>query len=206
MNKIAKVIFLGESGVGKTSILNRIIENKFDNEVQNTMGIDIKKKVYFNEYSNNKITFNFIDTAGQERFSCITKNYVHNSNIILFVFDDEKSFLKIEEKYIPLCENNLDLKKCILILIQSKSDLIINTSENNLFHEGRKLSQKINAFFISVSSKDGNNINALYDYICKESEKNINLLSNPKPKINLKNPNNTLNNISSFIKILCPLF
>ena len=205
MNKIAKVIFLGESGVGKTSILNRIIENQFDNDLPNTMGIDIKKKVYFNQYSNNKIKFNFIDTAGQERFLCITKNYIHNSNIILFVFDDEKSFLKIEEKFIPLCENYLDLKKCIVILIQSKSDLIKNISENNLFIEGRKLSKKINAFFISVSSKDGNNINALYDYICKESEKNMSILNNPKPKISLKDPNK-LKDFSSLFKIVCPLF
>ena len=190
MNKIAKVIFLGESGVGKTSILNRIIENQFDNDLPNTMGIDIKNKVYFNQYSNNKINFNFIDTAGQERFLCITKNYIHNSNIILFVFDDEKSFLKIEEKFIPLCENYLDLKKCIVILIQSKSDLIKNISENNLFIEGRKLSKKINA---------------LYDYICKESEKNMSILNNPKPKISLKDPNK-LKDFSSLFKIVCPLF
>ena len=205
MNKIAKVIFLGESGVGKTCILKRIIENKYDNDTSNTLGIDIKTKYYYNEFSKNKIKFNFIDTAGQERFLTFTKNYLNGSNIILFVFDDEKSFLKIEEKYIPLCENSLDLSKCILILIQSKNDLLKNIDGNNLYNEGRKLSQKLNAFFISVSSLDGNNINALYDYICKESEKNMNLFKNPKPKINLINPNE-MNNISSIFKILCPFF
>ena len=82
---ILKVIVLGSSQVGKTSILVRYFKNEFNLETLSTIGIDFKTK-YF-KFDEEKIKINFIDTAGQEKFRAISVNYLKGTDGVLLVFD-----------------------------------------------------------------------------------------------------------------------
>ena len=79
-----KLLFLGDTSVGKTSLLLRYTEDKFDSSLP-TLGVDVKYK--YLTYENKKIRLDIWDTAGQERFRGIAKNYFRGANGIIFVFD-----------------------------------------------------------------------------------------------------------------------
>ena len=82
---ILKMITLGSSDVGKTSILNRYFNNDFTPNLLTSIGIDFKTKIF--KFDGQKVKFNFVDTAGQEKFRAISSNYLKGTDGILFVFE-----------------------------------------------------------------------------------------------------------------------
>ena len=93
------IIFLGSSGVGKTSIFQRISTDKFNNSYKPSIGIDLF--VYYVKYKNKKYKLIFYDTAGTETYNSISKNYLIRSDGVLFVYSlsDESSFNELENWY-----------------------------------------------------------------------------------------------------------
>ena len=86
--KKIKIITLGASGVGKTSIINRIVRNEFNANQITTVGIE--KNSIERTYKKKNLIMNltFVDTAGQERFQySLPKSYIRESHIVLLVFD-----------------------------------------------------------------------------------------------------------------------
>ena len=117
-----KILVLGESSVGKTSLLVRYTEDKFENTVQ-TIGVDVKNKYVM--YENKKIQLELWDTAGQERFKGIAQNYFRAANGVILVFDitNKESFNKLkfwinegktnigQDTELILAENKVDLEE-----------------------------------------------------------------------------------------------
>jgi small GTP-binding protein len=96
-NMVAKILTIGESGVGKTCILLRYTDNKFIKHHLTTIGIDYKTKDV--NINNQSIKLKIWDTAGQERFRNITQQYYKGADGIVLVFDltDRNSFEKVRE-------------------------------------------------------------------------------------------------------------
>ena len=97
-SKICKTILIGESGVGKTCIIARYINNKYEDGVMTTHGANyISKNVEFDEY-NESIMFQVWDTAGQEKYRGLTKIFYKDAKIIILVYDvtNKKSFEEIK--------------------------------------------------------------------------------------------------------------
>ena len=81
-----KVVFLGESSVGKTSLINRFLHDSFDSVYRATIGLDLMtKKVQRADQKN--VKFQIWDTAGQERFRSLIPSYVHKSSVAVIVYD-----------------------------------------------------------------------------------------------------------------------
>ena len=80
-----KIIILGSSTVGKSSIYLRYFNNKFNVNTMVTVGVDFKTK-YF-KFDEKEIKINFVDTAGQEKYRAISKNYLKGTDGVIFVFD-----------------------------------------------------------------------------------------------------------------------
>ena len=96
--KIFPIITLGESGVGKTSIINRFTKDYFDENNVSTIGVNFsKKELAINE--NEKIILKLIDTCGQEKYRSLTRSYFKNTDVVLFVFrlDDKDTFDTIKD-------------------------------------------------------------------------------------------------------------
>jgi Ras-related protein Rab-6A len=101
-NQSYKIIFLGDSGVGKTSIIRKFFHPDISYNPTSTVFIDH----YTYLHNNHKITF--IDTAGQERFDSITPSYLRNPSLVILIYDvnNADSFRHIIHKWIHLVESN----------------------------------------------------------------------------------------------------
>ena len=81
-----KVVFLGESSVGKTSLINRFLHDHFDIVYRATVGIDFMTKRVLRD-DQKCVKFQIWDTAGQERFRSLIPSYVHKSSVAVIVYD-----------------------------------------------------------------------------------------------------------------------
>ena len=146
-----KIIFVGDAGVGKTTIINRINDNEFQSAYDATIGVDFwPKKINFR---GNEITLQIWDTAGQERYRGLIPSYVRNSSIVFIVFDitNRKTFESIP-KWIELIKS---IEKNILVLIGNKEDLKEKREVEK--KEGEDLAKKNEIAYYELSAKRDNN-------------------------------------------------
>ncbi len=80
-----KLVFLGDQGVGKTSMITRFMYDTFDNAYQATIGIDFLSKTMYLE--DRTVRLQLWDTAGQERFRSLIPSYIRDSSVAVVVFD-----------------------------------------------------------------------------------------------------------------------
>ena len=147
-----KIIFVGDAGVGKTTIINRINDNEFQSAYDATIGVDFwPKKINFR---GNEITLQIWDTAGQEKYRGLIPSYVRNSSIVFIVFDitNRKTFESIP-KWIELIKSIE--KNNILVLIGNKEDLKEKREVEK--KEGEDLAKENEMHYYELSAKKDNN-------------------------------------------------
>ena len=184
------IITLGESSVGKSSIINRYVENNFDYNFVSTLGVDFRKKNI--NINGEDIRLKIWDTAGQEKFRSIQKQYYRNSDGILLVFDVTKfDTFNVLEEWINSIKNQTS-NDIIVVLVGNKIDLnnkVISDDEIKNFANDNKFK------YFLTSAATGKNINEVFDYIVKEI---YNIKS--KKKKNDGNNNNNKNLKKNYIK------
>ena len=134
---LAKVLVIGDSGVGKTCLLLRFCDKTYMNSHLATIGVDFKTKII--EVEEKKIKITVWDTAGQDRFKTITESFYKNSMGVLLTYavDDEESFENIESWMRQINEkSNEDICK---ILVGNKSDSKKRVIE---YDKGKELAEK----------------------------------------------------------------
>ncbi|KAJ8407058.1 hypothetical protein AAFF_G00287340 [Aldrovandia affinis] len=94
-SSLLKVILLGDGGVGKSSLMNRYVTNKFDTHLFHTIGVEFLNKDL--ELDGHLVTMQIWDTAGQERFRSLRTPFYRGSDCCLLTFsvDDDQSFLNL---------------------------------------------------------------------------------------------------------------
>jgi small GTP-binding protein len=151
-----KIIILGESGIGKTSFITRIIGNDFQEEQISTIGIDF---FMLNKIDNNgnKIALKLYDTSGQEAYKSMAINILRTIDAVIFMYDitNQKTFNNLEEKWFKV-NDIVDLKSIVLCLVGNKNELIDNREVS--YEEGENLAKKYNMAFFEVSVKNNSNI------------------------------------------------
>jgi small GTP-binding protein len=158
-----KLLLIGDSNVGKTSILTKYVDNNFTNNYNTTIGIDFKiKTIIIGEY---KVKLQLWDTAGQEKFRALTTSYFRGAQGVIITFDLTKleSFLHTEMWLSELLKNNDDYN---IILVGNKSDLkekIVITKE-----QAETFAKKNNLKYFECSASTGENLNELFQYISSE--------------------------------------
>ena len=164
-----KLILLGDSGVGKSSIIKRYMEDSFEDNITSTLGSSFLEKTV--NVKGKKVKIEVWDTAGQEEFRSVTKIFVKNSKIIILVYNvtDKNSFDGLNYWY-DFIQKELG-QNVILGLAGNKTDLIFEDGfdEEITSEEGKEFAKKINANFALVSAKEsGKEINSLFTQ-CIES-------------------------------------
>ena len=182
-----RIIALGDSGVGKTSILRRFAQGTFDEECLSTIGISFSfKEVKVKDGANIKIKC--IDTAGQEKYRALGKNYYKNAEGILFVFslDNEESFNHIEEWIQLFNDNGGDIKDKPTFLIGNKSDIIQRKIEQKSIED---LKNKIKfKHYKEISAKSNLGIEDLFKELTELMyEKNKKYMEMKQQNITLEN-------------------
>ena len=166
-----KIIMIGNTSVGKTSIVKRYLENKFEfNSTDATINaLFNSKKIKVDPFTEAELQI--WDTAGQERYRSLTKSYLINANGILIEFDlgDEKSFNDLDS-WLEVIKDTIDENNIIQILVGNKSDLSDIKITNEI---ASKYAKEHNMKYLSVSAKDGVNIESLFEMIGNDCIKKI---------------------------------
>ncbi len=164
-----KIILLGDTGVGKSSIIKRYIEDSFEENLSSTIGSNFLEKI--EKIKGQKVRLEVWDTAGQEEFRSVTKLFVKNSKIIILVYNvtQKLSFEGLNYWY-DFIQKEL-AQNFVLGVAGNKTDLIFEDGydEEITSEEGKAFAEKIKANFSLVSAKEsGKEINSLFTQ-CIES-------------------------------------
>ncbi len=155
-----KILLVGDSSVGKTSILLRYTEDEFPDKYLSTISVDFHSKIF--EFRGFKVQLQIYDTVGQEKFRSLTTNFFHNSDGIFFVFDitNQNSFTGVQF-WIKDSEKIEDSFK--KILIGNKCDLkhIRKVSEE----EVNNYCEKNQMDYFETSAKEDINIKEAFEKI-----------------------------------------
>jgi small GTP-binding protein len=177
-DKPFKIVIVGDSSVGKTSIISSFIHGRYNQINDATVGVS------FYLYKSDKLKLHIWDTAGQERFRSLVPMYVRDSHIVIAVFDgtNMSSYYDLIQNWIPFIRKVDD--QVPIIIVESK----IEATDAGRFTEIAQEYAKDNSFsFWRVSAKKGININELLDDAIsqlktKKAEKKIllNIIKEPK--------------------------
>ena len=183
-----KVLLLGDSDVGKSSLILRYTEETFNSKLVNSIGVDFKMKK--REIDGKVIKVQIWDTAGHERFRSITYSYYRGANAIIIVFDlsDKKSFISITE-WLKQIEKHAK-ENVFKFLVGNKSDLVEQRKVS--YDEAKQYADEHELPYIETSAKEGININELFDSSIKSFLNNSNNFSGEKNiKLNSQNTNSS---------------
>ena len=162
-----KVVLLGESGVGKTSIINQFTTKKFNPLCATSVSAQfITKTMDFPEFEKS-IKFDIWDTVGQEKYRSITKIFYRDAKVIIYVYDitKEYSFNALKNYWYKETINTTEGQP-LLALVANKNDLYEIQTVNN--KDGKEFAEEINAIFQTTSALNDLGINTLFENIGKK--------------------------------------
>ena len=161
-----KIVLIGETAVGKTSIISQFVEKNFQLDQQTTTGGTFSSKTI--KCSNGHlINYEIWDTAGQERYRSITKMFYKDANAVILVYDitQRNSFEELKNYWSKevkeLCSTNV-----IFAVAANKADLI--EDEKITEEEGKEFANTLNAIFAVTSAKNKAGIEKIFLEIAKK--------------------------------------
>ena len=171
-----KIMVIGEIRVGKTSLIKKYTNDIFGGDYLTTIGIDFQEKKL--DIDGKKIVIQIWDTAGEERFRNIAKNYFKQANGFLIIYDIScnDSFEKVRFWHEQIELNAPKNIKCIIA--GNKCDLEENREVSK--DKGINLSKEFGCKFFETSAKDGINVNETFQILVNdiiEDIKNIGTLN-----------------------------
>jgi len=161
-----KVVLVGESGVGKTSIISQFTSKKFDPHRETSLSAQfISKTVNFQDLGK-EIKFDIWDTVGQEKYRSLAKIFYKDAKVIVFVYDitTEYSFNELKNYWYEETRSNTDGSP-ILAVVGNKIDLYKEQKVSN--NDGKEFAEKIGAIFQTTSAQSDSGISTLFDNIGK---------------------------------------
>lgn len=165
-----KILIIGESGVGKSSLLMRFAENKFQVDQSATIGIDFKVKCITVE--GEKIKLAIWDTAGQERFRTLTPSFYRSGQGCILVYDvcKHSTFVKLEE-WLNELETYSTNRAIVKLLVGNKID---KEPREVSQEEGSKFANKHEMMFMEASAKTTEGVQMAFEELV------VRILQTPK--------------------------
>ena len=158
-----KLLILGDSGLGKSSILLRYTDDKFNHSHITTIGLDFKSKTI--EIEGKQLELQIWDTAGHEKYRVITHTYYQGSSGIILAFDcsDQKSFDNVS-KWVDQIRNNIndDIPKVLIACKVDRPDRKIPRSD------GETLAATLKLQYFETSAKNNLGIDETFEYLARQ--------------------------------------
>ena len=161
-----KVVLIGDSGVGKTSIIQRYVNDEYDpNIIFSSSAQFLTKTIELNELQT--VKFDIWDTAGQEKFRALAKIFYKDARVIILVYDitNKVSFENLQQYWFKEIEEN-SISDAIIVIVGNKSDLY--EIEQVTDEEGQKYADEKKAIFKKTSALSNRNIDSLFNDIAKK--------------------------------------
>jgi len=158
----AKIVLLGETGVGKTSMVLRFAEQRFSHNVTPTIGASFLSKTICIDGA--RVKMQLWDTAGQERFRSLAPMYYRGANAAILVYDvtSEQSFLRVKEWVRELRTNVFE--DILMIVVGNQVD-----KAKHQVHplEAAEYAQSIGASFLEVSARMNTGVEEVFMRVVK---------------------------------------
>ena len=160
---IFKILLLGNSDVGKSSLILRYVDQVWSDTFVPTIGVDFKVKTL--ELQNKQIKMQIWDTAGQERFRNVISSYFRGAHGILLIYDvtNRDSFKNLESWLIEIEKNASE--NVLKILIGNKNDLVDDKEIKT--EEGQAFANRNGMQFIETSAKENTNVTEAFESLAK---------------------------------------
>ncbi|XP_023856050.1 LOW QUALITY PROTEIN: ras-related protein Rab-18-like [Salvelinus sp. IW2-2015] len=159
-----KILIIGESGVGKSSLLLRFTDDTFDPELAATIGVDFKVKTI--SVDGNKAKLAIWDTAGQERFRTLTPSYYRGAQGVILVYDVTRrdTFTKLDN-WLNELETYCTRNDLVKMLVGNKIDKENHELDRN---EGLKFARKHSMLFIEASAKTRDGVQCAFEELVEK--------------------------------------
>ena len=161
---IFKLILIGNSGVGKSSIIQRYMKNTFEESYKCTIGVDFLMKTL--NLNGKTVKLQLWDTAGQEKYKSMVASYYRGANVALVIFDitNHASFDSLPVWIENYYKNGPEEKN--IILIGNKKDM--EESRQVTRQEAEIFSETNNMMYFETSAKEGDNIEYIFTYAAEK--------------------------------------
>jgi Ras-related protein Rab-23 len=159
---LVQVIVVGNGGVGKTSMIKRFCTGAFSGEYKKTIGVDFLQKKVFVPSQSETITMDLWDTAGQEEFDTLTRNYYRGAQACVIVFSttDRASFVAVESWKEKV---EREVQGLPILIVQNKVDQIESAVMTP--KEAEDLSRKLGLKLYRTCVKDNTNVDAVFELL-----------------------------------------
>ena len=164
-----KIVLVGNSAVGKSSILRTAWDQQFDTAFMPTIGVDFKIQTF--AVADKTVKLQIWDTAGQERFKSICRSYYKGSHGIIFAYDitDKQSFRDIEN-WVDDVERIVGKDVC-KVLVGNKSDM--ESKRKVSYEEGAELAKELGMNFVETSAMSSHNVDGMFKAVAKDMKEKI---------------------------------
>ena len=162
-----KVVLLGESGVGKTSIINQFTTNKFNSRCPTSVSAQFTSKIVKFPQFDKSLKFDIWDTVGQEKYRSLAKIFYKDAKIIILVYDitTDFSFKALKDFWYKETLNIAD-NDPIFAIVANKIDLYEKQTVDN--NDGKAFAEEINALFQTTSALSNSGISNLFENLGKK--------------------------------------
>uniref|UniRef100_A0A914UYT4 small monomeric GTPase n=1 Tax=Plectus sambesii TaxID=2011161 RepID=A0A914UYT4_9BILA len=159
-----KVLIIGESGVGKSSLLIRFVDDTFDPEQPATIGVDFKVTTL--TVDGNKVKLAIWDTAGQERFRTLTPSYYRGAQGVICVYDvsNRASYDRLQH-WLTELETYSTKTDVVKMLVANKID---REKREVTREEGLKFARKHCMLFIEASAKTRESVQCAFEELVEK--------------------------------------
>ncbi|XP_064622272.1 uncharacterized protein LOC135484578 [Lineus longissimus] len=178
-----KILLIGDSGVGKSSLLLRFADDTYTETYISTIGVDFKMRTV--DIDGHSIKLQIWDTAGQERFETITTAYYRGADGIILVYDvtDPESF-----KHVKKWLNNVDRysgESVSKLVVGNKCDLTMKRLVAESM--GKELAHQIDVPFLETSAKNATNVEEAFMTMAAriKARTAVTPMANPKPIVTI---------------------
>jgi small GTP-binding protein len=161
---VLKLLLLGDSGVGKSSLLRRLVEQKYDERLPSTIGVDFAEKIV--QAGARKIKLQIWDTAGQERLRVAAKNYLRGMHGVLLCYDvsSSDSFARVHSWYESFKKDAPEQEPAMYLVAMK-----VDRPDNKVSElAAKQMAHSLGLDYQGVSAKTGYNVYELFSYISND--------------------------------------
>jgi len=178
-----KILLIGDSGVGKSALLLRFVDDTFTDSFISTIGVDFKIRTI--DMESKTIKLQVWDTAGQERFRTITASYYRGAQGIILVFDvtEPETFNNLKMWLAEINQHTQD--NIAKLLVGNKIDLPKRAVEAAMAQE---FANSLGIKYVETSARNSINVNAAFLAIAKEIKDRTGASFEPEPDVVKKRP------------------
>ena len=148
-----KIVFIGNPTAGKTSLLNRICNDKFQSDYDSTIGVDFFTKTVF--YNETIFKLQLWDSAGQEKYRALIPSYIRGASLIFLIYDlNHRESFEAINNWLGFVNQYTNKEQVKLILVGNKNDL----EKKVTYEEGKNFAAKEGMLFFETSAKTGDGV------------------------------------------------